>query len=108
MARELVRIASHVRWRQTVIRPGRVGLETELSFEVGGQPFSLTLDSVPEKTFLCGVAHARCLAVYEVSSAERGWVESGRYQVRINDDEDDLDTATALADEVEWGPTALG
>ena len=95
MAQELLRIASQILWREGVIRPGGPGLETELSFEVEGRPFSLTLDSVPERPFWCALPHARSLAVYQISSTERGQMESGRFQVRINDDEDDLDGATA-------------
>jgi hypothetical protein len=107
MPKELIRIAADIRWCRTVIQSGQIGLETELFFEIDGQPFSLTLDSVPEKAFLHTVAHTRCLAVYEISSMERGWVESGRFQIRINDD-DDIAEATAMADQVEWRPANPG
>ncbi|MDG3007306.1 hypothetical protein [Paludisphaera mucosa] len=107
MPKELLRIAADIRWLRTVIQPGQAGLATELFFEVAGRPFSLTLDTVPEKAFLHTLAHTRCLAVLQISSVERGWVEAGRFEIRINDDDDGAE-ANAMADQVEWGPADPG
>ncbi len=107
MPKELIRIAADIRWYRTVTQAGQFGLKTDIFFEVGSQSFSLVLDTVPEKAFLHTLAHARCLAIYEISSVVCGWVESGRFQIRINDD-DDIAEATAMADRVEWSPSNPG
>jgi hypothetical protein len=103
MPKELLRVTSGICWRRTVIRPRSTGPETEVCFEVEGVPFSVAFNSIPDRAFLHGLAELRCIAVYEFSSEERGWVEPGRYQVRINDD-DDIDDEAVLADYVRWGP----
>lgn len=105
MPTELLRVASGMRWERTTIRRGEAGLETELLFGIDGRPFAVTIDSMPRGDFLLGVLDACSLVIYEVSSEERGWVEPGRYQIRLGED-DDLGVVTALADHVHWGPVS--
>jgi hypothetical protein len=63
MPRELLRIASGIRWRRAVIRPRQTGPETEIEFEVEGVPFSVALNAIPDRAFLQRLAETRCIAV---------------------------------------------
>jgi hypothetical protein len=102
MPRELVRIVSGIRWRRTVIRARQFWLETELYFEVDGREFSVALDSIPERAFLIQVTETHSLGIVETTDEDRSWSGTGRYQVRINDD--DTGHVSALTDTVRWGP----
>ena len=100
MPSELVRIASGLRWFQTLIRPGELGLETEICFEVEGIHWSLAFNSIPDRAFLAQLAYTSFIAVFEFSFEERGWVEPGRYQIWIEDE-------AVSAEYVRWGPIDL-
>ena len=103
---ERLRISSGLRWAWTVVRHPNVGggLETELFFEVEGRPFSLAFDTVPERSFLLYLYEVRSIAVYEVSFQERGWVESGRYRVTLDEDYEGFGGEALTCDLVRWSP----
>ena len=102
MPKEVLRINSGLRWKTAIITATTTGLQTELLFDADSRPLSLIFDSVPDKIFFSSLMHLRCLGVYSVSSEERGWIETGRFRICISDDDDDLDDATLIADEVDW------
>ena len=104
-----LRISSGLHWVCTVIRSPSVGggLETELYFEVEGRPFSLAFDTVPERSFLLHLYALQSIAIYEVSFEERGWVESGRYRVALDEDHDGLGGEALTCDLVRWAPENL-
>lgn len=105
MPKELVRISSDILWCNAVIRPCPSGFETVLHFFVRGESFSIAFNSLPDPNFFEALREIRCVSVVEYGSAERGWVEEGRYVVFVNDD-DDYDKCRALGDYVRWGPTS--
>ena len=103
MPTELIRISSKIAWQRAVVRPLDYCLETTLDFDVKGSPFRVTFDALPDSEFFAALANLRCLSIWEFSSQERGWVEPGRYEVRLNDD-DDYDKQSASCGCVKWGP----
>jgi hypothetical protein len=103
MPKELLHIPSNIKWCHATIRPCPTGMETVLCFVVNGGQFSVAFNSLPESGFFRVLSHVRCIRILEYTSAERGWLEEGRYAVLLNDD-DDGDVCRALGDYVRWGP----
>lgn len=102
MPNELYRIAGP-RWFNATIINRSYGFETTLRFKVSAGPVSIAFNSLPDNRFFQTLPHLRCVSIWEFSKAERGWVESGRYQIRLNDD-DDYDMELVQCDFVRWGP----
>lgn len=101
MPQELLRVAGNLQWTGADIHPCPTGMETVLRFMSDGTPFSLTLDALPDHGFFLALPKVRCVSVFEFTRAERGWLESGRHQVLINDDHD-CDTNWVSCDAVRW------
>lgn len=102
MPKELVRIDSQVSWLRSEIRPVERGFETTLQFSVNGSLFGITFNALPASDFFQTLLHLRRLSIHEISSQDRGWVEPGRFEIRLNDD-DDSDLEYVQADHVQWG-----
>lgn len=103
MPKQLLHLESDAHWLHAIVRPHARGMETELHFRVNENDYFVTFDVLPSPEFLIGLVHMRNLSVYERSLSERGWVESGRFEVLLNDD-DDHDCESVLCDEIRWGP----
>jgi len=101
MPNELFRVVSGIQWLETVIHPTDGGIETVLRFNDNGQLLCITINNIPNDEFLARVVNADCISIVEFSLAERGWVENGRYQVQINDD-DEIDFATVAGSIASW------
>jgi hypothetical protein len=102
VATELIRISSKIAWQRAEVHPLDYRLETTLDFDVNGSPFRVTISALPGSEFFAALPHLRCVSIWEFSSHERGWVEPGRYDVRLNDD-DDYDKESVSCDCVKWG-----
>jgi hypothetical protein len=103
MPSELIRFSSRVTWLNASVRPLHIWVETVLHLDAQGQPISVCFNSVPDAAFIQALRSLRCLSIWEFTSEERGWVEPGLYEVRVNDD-DDYDREVLTCDYVRWGP----
>ena len=89
-------------WLQTVVHRTSNGIETELHFDIDGRELIVFVESVPETDFLRKACKAEGLSVVEFSSQERGWVENGRYEIQLLDEDGII--AKSAANRMEWVP----
>lgn len=99
--REVLRINEQLRWLQTTIRRTTSALETEFRFETPQGLLAVVVDCFPDPCFLIRLVHSHRLAIRDRTSAERGWTEGTRFEVRINDD-DEMELARIEVNEVRW------
>jgi len=107
MPAERLRILDGLRWNYTVIRlpADGGGLETEMFFELKGTPFCVAVDTVPDRNVLVHLFETRGLVIYEMSREERGWVETGRYRLAMDEDWEGVAEAAVVCDTVRWTPS---
>lgn len=103
MPSELIRFRPKLTWLNASVRPLHSWIETVLHLDAQGQPISVGFNALPDTNFFQALRSLRCLSVWEFTSEERGWVENGRFEVRVNDD-DDYDKEVLKCEYVRWGP----
>ena len=105
MTHELLRVSDDITWLRTTIRRRTFGIETEFCFTTNVRFLSVAIDTLPKFDFLLDVTNLECIAIFDRSLLERGWTESDRYEVRINDNDDRM--RTIHGSYVRWGPDSL-
>ena len=101
MPREVLKLNHGIEWRQTILRRRDFGVETDFRFATPDGLLIVVVNTLPCDKFNQAILDIRILAIIDSSLSERWWLESCRYEFRLNGNDEDFGAALCC-DQLWW------
>lgn len=106
MPTELLSTTGPIQWVATLIRPSSTGIESEFQFHTSNGLLSITIDFVAPPSFTYDLQQIDKVQVLEHSIEERGWIEQGRFELRVQASHDLASSNSIYGSNTSWDATA--